>query len=604
MKKLIILLCVVLIGCELSDDPMGPMLPESASALAFVDSINQHFYKLHSQNFENAKAQTERAIAISRTNTWPDKEALASKNLGVVLYMQGQYEPAQVAFLRAYKLYDSLSDKSGLARVCNEMGAFYRKHGYEEQAMNLWNQAEDLAKEADDLEALGTTYGMKGTFYWLKKQYDVSDAYYFQTYDIRMEQGDSVGLGYVLVDLADMEQRKGNLKGALGYMEQSNQIRKLIGDQQGVTDNHKMIGDLYMDVGDYATAIPFYQQCAKESLQLGYPDLARKSYDSLASAYSLIGDYQQAFGHHVLAEDLEDSLFNLEKSKTIDELRTKYETAQKEKELAQKDLTIQRRNLLTAGLGGGLVLLIILGAQYIQRQKLVHQNQLTLEKSRFKEAQIEAAISSQEKERTRFAQDLHDGFGQMISILNLNLKSLENENHDRHEVFQESAKVLEDMYRELKGICFNLMPQTLIKSGIMAAVREFAARVNTTGKISLETDFFGLDNRLSEVQEISLYRITQEWVNNILKYSDADQVSIQITTDQEEITLMIEDNGSGFDAEVLRSGSGNGWRNMTSRANLIKGELELDTTPGLRGNTLIVNAPVHFLSHHQNEVLV
>jgi len=155
MKKLIILLCVVLIGCELSDDPMGPMLPESASALAFVDSINQHFYKLHSQNFENAKAQTERAIAISRTNTWPDKEALASKNLGVVLYMQGQYEPAQVAFLRAYKLYDSLSDKSGLARVCNEMGAFYRKHGYEEQAMNLWNQAEDLAKEADDLEALG-----------------------------------------------------------------------------------------------------------------------------------------------------------------------------------------------------------------------------------------------------------------------------------------------------------------------------------------------------------------------------------------------------------------------------------------------------------------
>ena len=604
MKKLIILLCVVLIGCEFTEDPVGPTLPESVSALAFVDSINQHFYKLHSQNFENAKTQTEIAIAISRKNTWPDKEALALKNYGVVLYMQGNYEPAQAAFLRSYDLYDSLSNKSGLARVCNEMGAFYRKHGYEEKAMNLWNQAEELAKEANDLEALGTTYGMKGTFYWLKKEYERSDTYYFQTYDIRVQQRDSVGLGYVLVDLADMEQRKGNLEGALSYLEQSNAIRRVIGDDQGVTDNHKMIGDLYMNVKSYTRAISFYQQCAQECLALGYPDLARKSYDSLASAYSLIGDYQQAFRHHVMAEDLEDSLFNLEKTRTIDELRTKYETAQKEKELAQKDLTIQRRNLLTASLGGGLVLLIILGAQRMQRQKLIHQNELSLEKNRFKEAQIEAAISSQEKERTRFAQDLHDGFGQMISILNLNLKALENENHDRHEVFRESAKLLEDMYQELKGICFNLMPQTLIKSGIVAAVKEFASRVNNTGKIALETDFFGLEKRLTEVQEISLYRITQEWINNILKYSDADQVNIQITTDQQEITLMIEDNGSGFDAEVLRSGSGNGWRNMTSRANLIKGELELDTTPGLRGNTLIINAPVHFLAPHQNEVLV
>ena len=99
-----------------------------------------------------------------------------------------------------------------------------------------------------------------------------------------------------------------------------------------------------------------------------------------------------------------------------------------------------------------------------------------------------------------------------------------------------------------------------------------------------------MEERLSEVQEISIYRITQEWVNNLIKYSDASKVTIQLTQDENEITLMIEDNGMGFDLELLKSGTGNGWRNMNSRANLIKGDLEVDTTPGIRGNTMIVNA--------------
>ena len=79
-------------------------------------------------------------------------------------------------------------------------------------------------------------------------------------------------------------------------------------------------------------------------------------------------------------------------------------------------------------------------------------------------------------------------------------------------------------------------------------------------------------------------------MNNIIKYSDADQIAIQITKDEDEITLLIEDNGVGFDKKVLLEGKGNGWKNMTSRSNLIHGELELDTTPDLKGTSLILNA--------------
>ncbi|MEP4532748.1 MAG: ATP-binding protein, partial [Cyclobacteriaceae bacterium] len=161
----------------------------------------------------------------------------------------------------------------------------------------------------------------------------------------------------------------------------------------------------------------------------------------------------------------------------------------------------------------------------------------------------------------------------------------------KEDVFENSSKVLDDMYKELKGICFNLMPETLIKSGVVDAIREFATRVNHTGKVFVEVDTFGITERLQDLQEISIYRITQEWINNVLKYSDADKITISLTSDEEEITLLIEDNGSGFDKNDLINGNGNGWKNMNSRANLIKGELELDTTAGIRGSSLIVNAP-------------
>jgi len=146
------------------------------------------------------------------------------------------------------------------------------------------------------------------------------------------------------------------------------------------------------------------------------------------------------------------------------------------------------------------------------------------------------------------------------------------------------------MYGELKGICFDLMPQTLIKNGVVAALEEFASRINIAGKIFVETNFFGIDERLPEINEISIYRICQEWVNNIIKYADADKVTIQLTQDGEEINLIIEDDASGFNKNLLTEGKGNGWKNIQTRANLMQGEVELDTTLGQKGNTLIINA--------------
>ena len=104
------------------------------------------------------------------------------------------------------------------------------------------------------------------------------------------------------------------------------------------------------------------------------------------------------------------------------------------------------------------------------------------------------------------------------------------------------------------------MPQSLVKFGLIPSLKEFADKINDSEKMLVEVLAFDIEERLTDLQEISLYRISQEWVNNILKYSDAEKITIQITKDEHEITLTIEDNGMGFDLEKLTESKGNGWK--------------------------------------------
>ncbi|WP_421892462.1 tetratricopeptide repeat protein [Marinoscillum sp.] len=520
--------------------------------------------------------------------------------LGNIEYDQTNYSEALPYYFNCFETYQSTDNYAGMSSALIWIGIIYQ-YAQEDytQAINTYNEAMIYADMGKANLNKGYIASNLATIYYNQEQYDSAITYYQKGLEIKMKYNDSRGIANGYNNIANCYFDMKRYPEALELYNRSLEIRSELLDSTGIATSFVNIGKTYAEMGDNQKAIDLMVRGQEIASRIGYKEAIQESYLRISELEESNRNYQAALDNYKRYKELSDAIFNTSREEIISDLKTKYETEKKEQqivlqsaEIAEQKAENQRNLALIVGLAAVITLLTIVLLLLRSRTRKKHALLIKEGQIKLRETQIEAAISSQESERSRFAKDLHDGFGQMISILNLNLKSLENESHDRHQVFEESAKVLEEMYQELKGICFNLMPQTLIKSGISAAIQEFAARVNTTGKVSLETDFFGLENRLTEVQEISLYRITQEWVNNILKYSDADKVSIQITKDQEEITLMIEDNGSGFDPEALISGKGNGWRNMNSRANLIKGELELDTTPGMNGNTLIVNAPV------------
>ena len=280
----------------------------------FILETNEKFYSIYSSDFNKAIVRTETAVALAARNRWSALEATAQKNLGVVQYMAGNYDKANSAYLRAYHLFDSLGDKSGLARVCNEMGNFTQKQGDLKRALELWKLSEQLATEIGDLEALGTSYGMQATFYWMQGRYHLSDPLYKKNHEIRLVQNDSVGLGYSFISIGEMKFRQGKIDSAIYFFGRSNEIRERIGDFQGITENHLDLANLMMRVPDYVKAKEFYFTAIQESQGLGYHDLRRKCYDSLASIYRIEQNFPKALAFKIMAEDLEDSLFNIEKS--------------------------------------------------------------------------------------------------------------------------------------------------------------------------------------------------------------------------------------------------------------------------------------------------
>ena len=528
----------------------------------------------------------------------PDQAEVALQK-GLAKYCLGEYDKTLPLYQTAVDLFDSAEMPERGVLTLNLIGTLQKKQGLFDVAQTYYEQGLELAKKNNDNEGIGNSLNNIGLVYLQQDQIHEAKKYFLESTTYKIKAQDTLGLSYNYDNLGQVYGQIDQLDSAIYYFELAADYKNKVGERVGGAIVQNNIGEALLLAGQAKRAEAYFQKALIIAKETSFADFEQHVLLQLSKVYEELGNVTQAFDLYKQHVSLSDSLFNIRKTKAIAELETKYETAKKEQQITLQQAEIEEHRIqnqrnLAVILGLILVVLMLVIIVLLTRSRSRKKQAIILKEAEIKlrETQIEAAISSQEKERTRFAKDLHDGFGQMISVLNLNLKSLEDGDKDKHEVFESSSKVLDEMYQELKGICFNLMPQTLIKHGITAAINEFVGRINYTGKYFIETDFFGLEERLTDVQEISLYRITQEWVNNILKYSDASKVTVQITRDEEEITLLVEDDGSGFDLNVLKSGKGNGWKNMNSRANLINGDLEVETTPGMRGNTLIVNVPV------------
>lgn len=219
---------------------------------------------------------------------------------------------------------------------------------------------------------------------------------------------------------------------------------------------------------------------------------------------------------------------------------------------------------------------IILFVVFYQKKMIEEQFKRQKLELDFQQKMMEAALESQENERRRLAGDLHDSVGGMLSTIRVGLTAIAKQMPDPQGI-EQSKRMLDDTITSVRRISLDLMPSTLEKFGLMAALKEICERFQTASLIPVHFREQGEVKHLEQKSELKIYRIVQELINNAIKHAQASQINVDVSGG-DQLVISVEDDGLGFDPSirnnVVQSGKGLGLYNLTNRTRLLNAKLD------------------------------
>jgi two-component system NarL family sensor kinase len=525
-------------------------------------------------------------------------------------YDKTEFVGALEYYIRSAKIREEVGDKNGLSASYIWIGNVYNNgmKRYDE-ARKYFQKALKIQEENGDEYNKAFTYNNIGISYYGEKKYKESLENFFRSVEIKEKTGNKRGLsapynniGNIYTDIAEYDK-------ALDYYERSLKLRIEFEDSPGIATSHVNIGNVYIKQKQFDKGIKEHEQAFELAKQIGYKEGMQESLTGLSAAWEAKGNAAKAFGYYKKASVIKDSILNTSVTEQIAEMETRYESERKELENAQlkndnlqQELEIkdeQQKNRIKNLVLVAVSILVLLAALLIwsasRRKKIRQEASLAAERARQRDLRSKAVIDAEEKERIRIAQDLHDGVGQLLSAAKLNLSGLEAELqlNDEHKstLFKNAMDLVNDSVKEVRSVSHSMMPNTLIKLGLASAVREFITKLSTVPNLKIDLEIVGLDERLDQQVESVLYRVIQETMNNIIRHAKANRIGLQLIRHEKELTVMIEDNGVGFDTSLIKNSEGLGLKGIISRIEFLNGSVDFDSAVG-KGTTVIIELPL------------
>lgn len=240
--------------------------------------------------------------------------------------------------------------------------------------------------------------------------------------------------------------------------------------------------------------------------------------------------------------------------------------------------------LILVGILGMLILAIAIIVFFLVYQKRLFAQEAALRtiESAYQKDLLQHSFESQEAERKRIAADLHDDIGSLLSATKLYIHQLSPEQTASHHqtLKKETTELLDSAINQVRSISHNLFPPNLEHIGFLQTVQNFCQRIQKINDIQLN---FSHDNitRLTKQQELALYRILQELVNNTLKHAQATQINLSYKVLPAGLTMFYQDNGIGYSINANDNKSkGIGTKSIESRANAINANFQFESTLG------------------------
>jgi PAS domain S-box-containing protein len=219
---------------------------------------------------------------------------------------------------------------------------------------------------------------------------------------------------------------------------------------------------------------------------------------------------------------------------------------------------------------------------------------------------LKAIFTAEQSEQKRVADDLHDSLGQELSMTKLMISNLKRQcdtgdNQKSLELISTCTEILDNSIKHLREICFNMMPGVLTRGGLNMAISELLKKLSAQENFDTEFEKNPHIERLDADLEIVMYRIAQEFVNNMIKHADASLLRVELGfhEDENKVSLLLADNGKGFDIKALNNiGENRGYQNLKTKVKAFKGELQIKSEKG-KGTTTFVKFPI--IAHYEED---
>lgn len=241
-------------------------------------------------------------------------------------------------------------------------------------------------------------------------------------------------------------------------------------------------------------------------------------------------------------------------------------------------------------LGVVVSFMIIVGVILI-REIFYSLKRAEIDRIRTERKVLNAVINTEENEKKRFAKDLHDGLGPILSTVKMSLTTLSDRITDPTSlsILSNTNHLVNEAIGTIKDVSNNLSPHVLSNFGLGSAISAFVSKINQTGTVDIDFKTNMEGRRLENDKEVVIYRAVCELINNSIRHSGASKIEIELNKHEKFVTLQFNDNGRGFDMSTLKmeESKGMGLSNIETRVKTVGGAFILESTPGKGTNALI-----------------
>ncbi|MEP7256455.1 MAG: sensor histidine kinase [Ferruginibacter sp.] len=566
--------------------------------LSSLNDIGVCFIELN--KMDSAVITFEQAILVARQLNDTLRVARIMANIGNVYLHKNDRAKAIEYYLQSVRLWETCSDKNRLSALYSNISWLFTEQKEYDKAIEYGNKALALSQSlGDDNSTVNALLNLSGTYGDLsnyKKQFELLQ----MALPLAKKGNDIEQVATVYDDLGShyflQEKYNSSLE---NYLEGHKYVLQL-GNKYHLCTSFSMLALVYHKLNQDKTALQYILQAEHVANEVGARANLKEIYMTRAEIEQQAGNYKLASEYFAKTLTLSDSLFKAETSKKIAEIEAQYQNEKKQKEIIglEKDKQIQsisltQKSTLNYFLLTLLTALIIVG--FLGYRNFYHRHQLAkqqdeLQQQRISELEknkqlvaVDSMLKGQEEERSRLAKDLHDGLGGLLSGVKFSLSNMKDNlviTADNMAVFERSLDMIDNSIKELRRVAHNMMPELLTKFGLDEALKEYCNTINATNLLSLKYQSMGMDARLETSVEIITYRIIQELINNIMKHAAATEAMVQLIKEDDRFSIIVEDNGKGFDTSSPNNNKGAGLINIQSRVDYLKGRLDIHSEAG------------------------